>query len=328
MGKILVVTKKIKKALREGGVSLLFKRLLNKIQWSFDSSKYTGSLTHQLGKTLPKTEIEFRPLQTSPNDVQIAERILLAFNKALMDENKVQTGDIWDRIQAQHGDFYAIYHDPVKVAEYMNNMNQHEITRGVSSSTIGAFQAMQKNPVIRQEWGALVKDSLVCFAEAVGVLRHNFYGDNLYEDERTILSHIEEKIGISLVPSHIEGGLYKMKINDKFFDHRDFWSAYMAWRVYKLVGSGASVAEIGGGIGKATLFAQQFGIHNYSIYDLPVINLVQAWYLIKSGVNVVLYGEKGSGVRILPYWEFKNGTFDLTLNARLLKWTNQSLLTI
>lgn len=295
---------------------LVFKRAVLKTIDYFTGIHFLQNIKHPYRK-LPKVEVENRPLTTCPNDIFIAERILRAFKKAQEDEceHKNIKGDLWDIVQDNHGDFYDVYHDPVKLAEYMNNMNQHSITSGVGSSDISVYRAMSKSPIIRQEWGVFVKDTLVAFGEAVGVLSYNLNGDSLYVDEGFLLSRIEEKIGIALRPSHIEGGLYKLKINNKFFDWKDFWSAYTTWRIYSLVGSDVSVAEIGGGIGKAALYADQFGIKNYSIYDLPVINLAQAWYLIKSGVDVVLYGEEGRGIRILPFWEFSKGSFDLTVNA-------------
>lgn len=303
--------------MHEGGVLLVFKRAIAKTVDYFTGIHFVQDIKHSY-KELPKVEVEYRPLTTRPNDVLIAERILLAFKKAQEDEreHKNMKGDLWDIMQRDcYSDFYAVCHDPTKLAGYMNNMNQHSIAYGIGSSTIEEYRAMSKNPIIRQEWGVFVKDVMVAFAEATGVLPYNLNGGNLYVDEGYLLSRIEEKIGVVLRPSHIEGGLYKLKINNKFFDWKDFWSAYTAWRIHSLVGSDAPVAEIGGGIGKAALYADQFDIKNYFIYDLPIISLAQAWYLIKSGLDVVLYGEKGRGIHILPYWEFSKGSFELTVNA-------------
>ncbi len=321
---------KVSKAMKEGGVLLIFERLFKKIRWSFERRSYLMYVKHKLTKRLPKVDVQLRPLAASPNDAFIAERILRAFNKARKDENKDATGDIWDQIQEKHGDFYAIHGDAVKVAEYMNNMNQHNITLGVSSSTLAEFQDMFKSPIIRQEWGVFVKDVMVCFAEAVGAIPYHLGGDALYGDENSLLGRIEDKIGIKITPSDIEGGLYKLKINNKFFVYRDFWSAYIAWRIHDLVGPNASIAEIGGGLGAVALYAGQFGIKDYSIYDLPIINLVQAWYLIKGGVDVMLYGEENEShsVKILPYWEFTNKkSFDLTLNADSFPEMDASIVT-
>lgn len=324
------IYEKTRRALSEGGVVLIFTRLFNKVRWSKSKLDYLVNVKHKLNKRLPDVNVQFRPIpETSKNDVLIAQRILHAFNKAREDENKDKTGDIWDRIQERHADFYTISHDPVKVAGYMNNMNQHNITLGISSSTLGEYQNMKKYPMIRQGWGVYVKDLMVCLAEAVGALPYNrtergrALRDTLYQDGDVMLDRIEAKIGAPLMPSGVEGGLYKTMIKGHPFDHKDSWSIYIAWRIRELVGTEATVAEIGGGIGKAALFAGQLGIGNYSIYDLPIINLVQAWYLIKSGVTVELYGEEQTHydnftpapVRILPYWEFRNDSFDITVNT-------------
>jgi len=295
---------------------LAIERLFNKMRWALRTPNYLPNVTHRIGNKLPEVNVQYVPLQRSGSDVQIAERILKSFGKARAVEHKKITGDIWDRIQEKHADFYAICHDPIQVADYLNNMNQHNITLGISSSTLGEFCTMHENEAVRQSWGVFTKDMLVCLAEAVGALPYNLTGGNLYISEKVILDAVEEKIGISIQSSNMEGGLYKLNVGKHLFVHRDFWSLYIAWRAVQLVGSSATIAEIGGGMGKVAFFARQFGLRDYSIYDLPIINVVQAWYLIKSGLEVTLYGEEGrSGIAVLPYWEFEKGSSDLTINV-------------
>lgn len=314
---------KVKKALKEGGVMLVIKRGINKIQWFIVKKDYTKEIVHSFN-VLPAVEVEYRPAQISGEDVEIARRVLKALKKALEHEKKTATGDIWDRILEHHKDFYAIWDDPYKVAEYMNNMNQRNITMGISASTFSSFQDLQDDTSAQQAWGVLIKDDLVSLGEAVGVLPYNLKGNNLAVNEARLLSDIEKVIGISLIPSETEGGLYALKVNGKYFPHREFHSIYYAWRTFKLVGN-MPIGEIGGGMGKAARYATQFGITNYALYDLPLVNLLQAWYLIKSGTKVVLYGEEGEGVKILPYWEFSKGAFMLVLNTNSFAEMDESI---
>jgi hypothetical protein len=321
------VYRKFQRAIGEGGIFLVAERLFNKMRWALRTPSYLPNVNHRIGKKLPEIDVPYVPLQRSKSDVQIAERILKSFTKARADEHKKITGDIWDRIQEKHADFYAICHNPVQVADYLNDMNQRAITLGISSSTRGEFCVMHKNEAVRQGWGVFTKDMLVCLAEAIGALPYNLTGDNLYVSEKVILDAIEKKMGISIQSSNIEGGLYKLKVGEHLFVHRDFWSLYIAWRAVQLVGSSGVVAEIGGGMGKVAFFARQFGLRNYSIYDLPIINVVQAWYLIKSGLEVTLYGEEGrSGIAVLPYWEFEKDSFDLTINVDSFPEMDESII--
>ncbi len=67
----------------------------------------------------------------------------------------------------------------------------------------------------------------------------------------------------------------------------------------------------------------RLGVRSYTLLDLPHINVVQGWYLLKSrpDANVVLYGEVGRGeaerLEVLPYFsteELREDSFDLVLN--------------
>jgi hypothetical protein len=309
---------KINTAFQQGGVTLVFVRFFNKITWSFSRLHFTQHLTHRYVKPLPVVLVAYRPISQSTVDTEIAERILRAFNLARQNEQKSMTGDLWDNIQEhQHADFYAVSHDPALLAQYLSDMNRKGITYGISTCKRSESSAMLKNPTLQQEWGMYIKDTLICFAEALGAIPRNTHGDSLCMESEELIQRIEARIGISFAPSTIEGQLYALIIGGRSFVPRDGWSAYIAWRVQELVGTEVSIAEIGGGMGKAAYYAKQFGIKDYSLYDLPIINLAAAWFLIKSGVDVVLYGEEKrlGAVTILPYWEFRKGTFDLTVNV-------------
>ncbi len=214
---------KIKDAMKEGGLSLLLTRSVNKVRWSFYRQNYTEAVTHSIKKKLPNVRVEYCPVQSSPDDVQIAKRILTAFRKARTDERPKDTKDLWSNVLAEgHGDFHAISHDPAKVAEYLNNINQRGLGLGVASSTFFEYEKIKKSPRLQQEFGVLIKDVLICFAEAVGAIPYNTH-ENLYLDEDEVLEKIERRIG-KIIPSTIEGGVYKEEIGGKLFGTRDFWS--------------------------------------------------------------------------------------------------------
>lgn len=302
---------KIKDAMKEGGLSLLLTRSVNKVRWSFYRDNYTEALVHDFKRGLPSVRTRYCPITSSREDVQIAERVLAAYRRAIEDEKPHDTRDLWSRVLAEgHEDFHAIEHDPEKVAEYMNSVNQRGLGVGVASSTASEYEKISKSLRLQREFGVLIKDVMVCAAEAVGAVRQNVH-ENLYLDENETLEKIERVIGKVQPPHAADGGVYKLEVGGKLFGNRDFWSAYIA---SKVSGKGR-VAEIGSGMGKVAWYALQREATDYSIYDLPIINLLQAWFLIKNGAEVSLYGEEDKGVRILPYWKFAEGSFDLTLNV-------------
>jgi putative sugar O-methyltransferase len=79
------------------------------------------------------------------------------------------------------------------------------------------------------------------------------------------------------------------------------------------------VLEIGAGLGRTAYFAQQFGLRDYTIIDLPMTNVAQGYFLGRTlgQETVSLYLEDRPGVRILPPSAFLEATdrYDLVVNV-------------
>ncbi len=81
-----------------------------------------------------------------------------------------------------------------------------------------------------------------------------------------------------------------------------------------------SVAEIGGGLGGTAVQAILAGVPTYTIFDLPIILLVQGWMVMKNfGTDSVeMFSETNDKaiVFLRPYWEFsdRRHKFDLVFN--------------
>ncbi|MBL0059877.1 MAG: hypothetical protein IPP35_12470, partial [Elusimicrobia bacterium] len=81
------------------------------------------------------------------------------------------------------------------------------------------------------------------------------------------------------------------------------------------------ICEYGGGLGLVAYYANALGCPNYTIFDLPLINLFAGNFLIHSlGADAVrLFGEESptAKVHVLPFWECMNvhdGAYSLALN--------------
>lgn len=137
-------------------------------------------------------------------------------------------------------------------------------------------------------------------------------------------------MGLDIAPPPIDGGLFKISAGSgqdaARFGERDCNGIYTGWTLVQLLGrraSGAALCEIGGGSGRVAYWAKRFGIDDYTIYDLPQVNAVQGFYLMKAlgGEGVRLYGESGAqsqgGFRVLPYFATRDVNcrrYDLVLN--------------
>lgn len=316
---------KIRKALHEGGLGLLWSRVVTKIRFLFKSrpTVIPDQLYHSLPKGVPSVRWSVRPIRKpTPDDVRLVDRIVRAYTRAIADE-PVQAGshaeDIWDVIKKnRHDDFNEVFAsgDSRKVAEYLCNMHNRGITHGISDFNTRILKRIGKKRTT--ELMVLVRDHVVALAESVSALLCG--QENIYKDPILVIQDIEKRIGIDITPPDIDGGLVKAKLGEAHFSLRDIWGIYVAWRIVQIVGPKARVCEIGAGLGKATLYASRLGIKDYSIFDLPQINAVQAWYLMKSlpEASFALYGEsvpEGDVIKILPYWEFPEGKYDLVLNV-------------
>ena len=81
--------------------------------------------------------------------------------------------------------------------------------------------------------------------------------------------------------------------------------------------------EIGAGLGKVAYWSNKLGNSNYSIFDLPHVSALSAYYLIKSlgHEKVHLFGESTLGntnkIKIFPSWYFKkikNNSISMLIN--------------
>jgi hypothetical protein len=84
----------------------------------------------------------------------------------------------------------------------------------------------------------------------------------------------------------------------------------------------ARIVEVGAGLGWTAFYAAQFGLHNYTIIDLPLNSVAQGYFLGRTlGPGAIrLYKEQRSGITILPPPVFLNSDdrYDLVLNTASL----------
>lgn len=292
-------------------------------------------LLHSFPKGYPQvqTVIIFKN-KVAPSDIAISKRLLKAYKLAVSFSNPKEHKpalpagrDIWtDLARAQHREFIEVLKadDPKVLAEYLLHMHARGISQGLMQGEI-EYKKMRTSKIFRRFLGVNTKDKLVALAEYLDILPYENpeqgrYGENIYENENRLVSQIENKLGFKITTSDFENGLLKLKLRSGSLHARDIYSLYTAIRLFEIVGKTAKVAEIGGGLGRSAYYSYKLGIRDYSIFDLPYINVLQGYFLLKAlpKGSVSLYGEKPSKVKILPDHEFskaKRNQFDITLNA-------------
>jgi hypothetical protein len=263
------------------------------------------------------------------------ERLLEAYRKAEVDEAKVIQRpelDVWVSLkQKAHADFLNLLQkeNVDTLAYYLCNMARMDISEGIEQGA-NEYKKILTNRKYRSWLSQFNLDKLITLAEALGVLPYENpeqgrFGFNMYCDVDDIVENIERNLRINIIPPLDEGGSYKLNTGKGALHYRDIFSLYTAWRIKKILENEQNpiVCEIGAGVGKVAYYTHLFDIKNYTIIDLPYINVLQGFYLIRSlpSVEVILYGENQGGAKnpisILPYWSFEDipeKYFTLTLN--------------
>ena len=106
--------------------------------------------------------------------------------------------------------------------------------------------------------------------------------------------------------------------------YRAVQALYQAYRVAELVRDrpNARVIEIGGGLGRTAFYAHQFGLRDYTLIDLPMTNVAQAYFLgrVLGADAICLCGENRPGIRIQPPAVFLDAAdrYDLVVNVDAL----------
>lgn len=287
-------------------------------------------IQHEVGNPRPEIPgIMVPDIAPSEIDEAIAARLIASYNACKREEAAYPAigADIWSAIRTLQAHFFTVLEsgDPKALAAYLCNMSRHDATIGITQGD-GEYRWITTSPEYEHFKALLIKDRLVSFAEAVGAIRcecpeQGPWGGHLHTDVNVLLHALEEYVGISLAPPEIDGGLYKIHAGKGLIHDRDLHSQFAGWSIREIAGPNATVCEIGGGVGRAAYWAQRFGLGPYTIFDLPHVNVLQGYYLLKSLPmdQVRLFGETIDNPRVTvwPYFEkhrITAGTVDIVFN--------------
>jgi hypothetical protein len=291
-------------------------------------------IQHEIGDPRPEIpRIVVPDVAPSEVDEAIATRLIASY-KACKEEEAAHPAigaDVWSAIRALQAGFFTVLEsgDPKTLAAYLCNMARHDATIGITQGD-GEFRWITTSPEYADFRALLIKDKLVSFAEAAGAIgcecpEQGPWGTHLHAEIDVLLHALEECVGISLVPPEVDGGLFKLPAGGGLLHDRDLHAQFAAWSMREIAGSNAPICEIGGGVGRAAYWAQRFGLGPYTIFDLPHVNVLQGYYLLKSLPmdQVRLFGENLSSpkVTVWPYFEthrVTSGTVDIVLNQDAL----------
>lgn len=298
------------------------------------SLREVGRLAHSLEYGFPVAAHGFSAASDSADELTIVARIIAAYHRALADDpqGKSKKSDLWTGVgQAYHRPIIKLLHqrDVKGVAEYLRQAHDRGITFGITQGdeVTGVLRARAD---ARQMVLAEYLDYLASLGEFLGVLdvesaeQHGQWGENLHRDPAELVAAIKAQIGVSPVPPQVVGAGFGLATGEGVLMGRDLLALYAALRLRDLARdygvATATVCEIGGGLGGLAYFANRLGIAHYTIIDLPLISVLQGYFLLRAlpGVDVCLYGEQNpsAAVSLLPTWCFEDATrqYDFLVN--------------
>ena len=186
---------------------------------------------------------------------------------------------------------------------------------------------MDMNSIWDKVHHARVYDDLLRLGEAVGTQRLEYpEGPETppAPDPEIILRELDTALGFTIRFPNPYPNEVGLKTSRGVASYRAIQALYQAYRVAELVRDrpNARVLEIGGGLGRTAFYTHQFGLRDYTLIDLPMTNVAQAYFLgrVLGPDAISLFGEDRPGIRIHPPAVFLDAAdrYDLVINVDAL----------
>lgn len=300
--------------------------LLQEQQRAQQHARFVGCFAHTPYAGLPTPRYGIRDSRIPTHSYQIAKRLIDSY-RAAISHQRLKLGNIWKPIVTSlHAELRELLDrgSEKELCSYLFNAPSGGISEGFLEGKHG-YNAMLQSEEHRASMTALYFDHLVSLAESLGCIsvqcpeQGEWNGNFNYEPD-TLVQKIEDEIGIDISPPAGLNGSFGILTSRGFLNFRMIGAIYAAYRLKCIAGVGASVCEIGAGAGLVAYYANRMGIADYTILDLPTVNVLQAFMLHSSlpDTPLTLYGENpaGRGIRIVPphcLETFAPGEFDIVL---------------
>jgi hypothetical protein len=280
---------------------------------------------YQFGTTIPKAPIAMTPVnEPSEEDVTLCHRLIAAYTKAASGD-LMTDGPIWSSmIRREYGSLRATVdsRDASALAELLCRMFRSSCVHGIASGDL------YRANLAKRFWQLKLLDDCVSLAEYLGAVRvenpeQGRIGVALADGVSPLIDRIEERLRGSIGFPCV-GAPYGIYAGDRLLTMESPEYTYVAARIREAVRShlprleNPEMLEIGAGFGGTALYVMRLmpEIRTYTIVDLPVINVLQGYFLGKCfGADAVsLFGEQYSRIRILPTSAIEHHSCNVLIN--------------
>lgn len=275
-------------------------------------------------KSIPRFQLFYSPASTvTAEDVVLCERLLAAYSKAT--ETDLPTSDsvskIWSTMLARYGKLISALDaaNAELLATTLSSMFKEAFLYGIASAD--QYPGSQTR-IGSRIWSQKYLEDVVGLAEYLGVVRtecpqQGVLGYAFKDGLEELIRKIEAAIGISIGFPEI-GAAYGIKIGDSLITFESPEHIYVALRVNEAIdthlrperAAQPHLVEIGAGFGGTAhwLLKIRPTIESYTIIDLPIINVLQGYFLAQSfGASKVSFFGEGKtagtppkGIRVWP----------------------------
>ena len=256
-----------------------------------------------------------------------ARRVIDAWHAA-MQSAQAPAPSMWGAIEEQHAEFFAAVRkrDVAAVQKTLARLFHTHLIWGLGRvhplTPVHIAQGQPEGVQIQ------VTDALVSLAEATGAARITCieqqgvpaHLDALRVDVDALLDAVIERARLALdMPA--AGGNYGCTIAGRQVSIDSLVHAYTPYRLRQLgVQPRERIVEIGGGYGCLAYVVRRNGFEDYTIVDLPWVNLLQGYVLMMTlpPEDVSLFGEPERAVKVRPFWDFAslgNRSVDVVINT-------------
>jgi SAM-dependent methyltransferase len=260
-------------------------------------------------------------------DKKLIKRIITAYQRA----NQADLGkSMWTV-------FFTKYHQPIHqalidgdertVTEILRNPEISDLFYGFDILT-KSFHSVFRKKRARNVYAKDCLDGLVRFAEAVGAVSMDNpaseFKKRIFWKTEDVLAELDKACTPFSMPNPFtnEHGVGSSR---GVISYRVPQALYQAWRIKQLLDGiqNPRVLEIGAGLGRTSFYANELGIKDYTIVDLPITTVAQAYFLGRTlgEENICLDGEQFADAQnrakiVLPEtFLAESKTYDLVLNV-------------
>lgn len=247
----------------------------------------------------------------------MADRLIAAYHRAGRDQPGVEFphpgADLWTHIvTSELAELVSILQqkDPAGLSRYLVDFRSP--WGGLSFSVDGLTQSRNPRTV-----ALTYLDKLICLAEAMGVLPcenpEQESARNLECNVDETLEGIERAFGAPVSPPEGVVRSVGLPTSKGVLHYRHLNALYTSWRMRQV--TDGPVCEYGGGIGILAFYAHRLGLTDYTLLDLPIVNVFAGHFLMSAigAEHVSLHGEPPRDVKVLPYWS-ATGPRSLSVN--------------